>query len=128
MSHIFLVCLDSSSAGRFFSPHLSREVRFSSLSDFLMLADSQCIKPTLSQNSVRQYAFGDVYEAALETDTPEGFNAITLNSRGEMATFLVTIHQRNHATWQGSIRWVEGKTEAYFRSAIELLRIMYSVL
>ena len=132
MSHVFLVCLDSLSSGRFFSSHFSREVLFRSLSDFLMMADSHCNRLVSPQSGVRMRTFGDLTEnmddLIEEEETPEGFNAITLGSKGEMATFLVTVHHRQHATWQGTVQWMDGKKLEHFRSAFELLRIIYSAL
>ena len=132
MSHIFLVCLDSPSSGRFFSQQLNGEVYFSTLADFLMMADSHCNRLASPQSGVRIRTFGnlagDTDDLFEEEETPEGFNAITLGSKGEMATFLVTVHHRQHGTWQGTVQWLEGKQEEYFRSAFELTCIIYSTV
>ncbi|HIZ39766.1 MAG TPA: hypothetical protein H9968_07555 [Candidatus Anaerobutyricum stercoris] len=39
-------------------------------------------------------------------------------------TFLIKVFNDQHGTWQGSILWAEGKKEQYFRSALELLKLM----
>lgn len=46
----------------------------------------------------------------------------------EKATFVVDVLYRNAATWQGRIRWVEGDRTRNFRSEMELVHLMDSVL
>ena len=48
------------------------------------------------------------------------------------AVFLLEIQHRQNATWQGSITWVERQNERqnkqYFRSALELIKLIDSAL
>jgi hypothetical protein len=46
--------------------------------------------------------------------------------RGKQATFWVKVLFRQHATWQGSIKWVEEGNEINFRSALELIMLLDS--
>jgi len=39
-------------------------------------------------------------------------------------TFVIQILYRENATWQGTVKWVDGKKELRFRSAMELIKIM----
>ena len=43
-------------------------------------------------------------------------------------SFLIQVLDRQNATWQGTVTWTEGKREQPFRSALELLKLMDSVL
>jgi uncharacterized protein YpiB (UPF0302 family) len=43
-------------------------------------------------------------------------------------TFIVKIFERRNATWQGSVTWVEEHKEQYFRSALELLKMIDGAL
>lgn len=43
-------------------------------------------------------------------------------------SFVVEIKCQENHTWQGSIQWVEGRKKENFRSALELIRLMDSVL
>ena len=43
-------------------------------------------------------------------------------------TFIIEVHETENATWQGEIIWANEKRRQYFRSALELLRLMDSVL
>ena len=42
----------------------------------------------------------------------------------EAGTFIIKIYNRQNATWQGSVTWVEEHREQKFRSALELLKLI----
>ena len=48
--------------------------------------------------------------------------------RGDTATFSVRILFRQNASWQGSVTWLEGNQEEYFRSVLELVALMDDAL
>ena len=43
-------------------------------------------------------------------------------------TFIVKVMNQQNATWQGSVTWVDEQREQYFRSALELLRLIDGAL
>ena len=43
-------------------------------------------------------------------------------------TFVVEIVDRQRYTWQGQIHWIQEDKKAFFRSVMELLRLMNSAL
>lgn len=43
-------------------------------------------------------------------------------------TFLIDIYNRQHATWQGSVTWVNRDEKQHFRSALELIKLIDSAL
>lgn len=47
---------------------------------------------------------------------------------GDTDTFVVNVQFRQHATWQGTVKWAEQNREVRFRSALELLKIMDGAL
>jgi len=47
---------------------------------------------------------------------------------GTLGTFVVRILFRQNASWQGSVRWVEGAREESFRSVLELALLMDGAL
>lgn len=52
-----------------------------------------------------------------------------LNDRkGNIGTFLVRVKYRQNATWQGEVVWVEKNRKQYFRSALELLKLIDGAL
>ena len=48
--------------------------------------------------------------------------------KGKLGTFAVRILFRYHASWQGSVSWLEGGQEEPFRSALELALLIDSAL
>lgn len=48
--------------------------------------------------------------------------------RDKAGTFVLKILDCQNATWQGSVTWVEGHQEQYFRSALELLKLIDGAL
>ena len=47
-------------------------------------------------------------------------------TRGKTATFAIRIQYRNNASWQGTIKWIEGDAEECFRSVLELFWLLDS--
>lgn len=47
---------------------------------------------------------------------------------GKEETFVVKILDCQNATWQGSVTWVERQRKQYFRSALELLKLIDETL
>ena len=50
------------------------------------------------------------------------------NAGHESQSFVVTVKNREHHTWQGTVSWVEGKKEENFRSVLELLKLIDSAV
>lgn len=51
-----------------------------------------------------------------------------LAHRGTGATFIIRVKYRQNSSWQGEVTWVDGKKKEYFRSALELMRLLDSAL
>ena len=45
-------------------------------------------------------------------------------ARVDKGTFIVKIQRRENSTWQGEVTWVEKKETKFFRSALELLKMI----
>ncbi len=43
-------------------------------------------------------------------------------------TFIVDIQCQENSTWQGKVTWADRKKEQYFRSALELIRMIDGAL
>lgn len=43
-------------------------------------------------------------------------------------TFIIEVIDTKDSTWQGKVSWVNGKKEQTFRSVMELLRLVDSVV
>ena len=44
------------------------------------------------------------------------------------ATFILDIYYQEHASWQGKVIWVNENKRQYFRSALELLKLIGQVV
>ncbi len=43
-------------------------------------------------------------------------------------TFIVQIEERENASWQGSVIWADARRKKYFRSALELFRLIHQAV
>ena len=50
------------------------------------------------------------------------------NQKNENQNFVVTVRSQENHTWQGTVSWVEGKRQEHFRSVLELLKLIDSVV
>lgn len=51
-----------------------------------------------------------------------------LNRRGDIGTFVVRVQHRQHSSWQGRVTYLEKDKTVYFRSALELMKIIDGAL
>lgn len=47
---------------------------------------------------------------------------------GKKETFIIDIKDNQNATWQGSLSWVQGNKKENFRSVLELVKLIDSVI
>jgi hypothetical protein len=43
-------------------------------------------------------------------------------------TFIIQINNYQNATWQGTITWTNGRMTEYFRSALEMIKLIDSAV
>ncbi len=65
--------------------------------------------------------FGNRKERQMVMKDLEGKN-------GNMGTFIVQVKYRQNATWQGQVVWAEQNRKVYFRSALELMKLIDSAI
>ncbi len=51
-----------------------------------------------------------------------------LGQHGDMGTFVIRVQHRQHSSWQGRVTYLEEDQTVYFRSALELVKIIDGVL
>lgn len=51
-----------------------------------------------------------------------------LERHGDMGTFVIRVQHRQHSSWQGRVTWLEEDKSVYFRSALELMKIIDGAL
>lgn len=50
------------------------------------------------------------------------------NRQKKTETFIINVMDQQNATWQGSVTWVDEQREQYFRSTLELLKLIDGAL
>ena len=121
------LCVDSYDQGvmkgRFYHPSLEDgSCGFQSLVQLLLQIEQLLDSINYPQAYTAKRTFAPTSE--LHFTTGEG----GLSRTGKKATFLLRLMFRQHASWQGSVTWVEGKGEQTFRSVLELVLLMDSAL
>jgi hypothetical protein len=65
-------------------------------------------------------------------DPKEGTSGMPRESmkidHGAKGTFLISVHYRQNATWQGTIAWAEKNKKQHFRSALEMIKLIDEAL
>lgn len=51
-----------------------------------------------------------------------------LSQHGDLGTFLVHVQHRQNSSWQGRITWMDQKKTVYFRSALEMMKLVADAL
>lgn len=123
--HTTLVCVDACQSGvlsgRFYNRFLSEGKSFRCLTEFLQAMEHML--DTL--DFPRAYTQCRSFKPAV----PAPDRAAEESRIGGMeATFAVRIQFRQNSSWQGSVKWLEGEQELQFRSALELVCMISSVL
>ena len=51
-----------------------------------------------------------------------------LEKHGDMGTFVIRVQHRQHSSWQGRVTYLDEDKTVYFRSALELIKIIDGTL
>ena len=51
-----------------------------------------------------------------------------LSQHGDLGTFLVHVQHRKNSSWQGRITWMDQNKTVYFRSALEMMKLVADAL
>ena len=121
------LCVDSYDqgvmTGRFYHPSLKDgSCGFRSLVQMLLQIEQLMDSINFPQAFTAKRTFAPIGDFHLNAGEPGQSRS------GEKATFLIRLMFRQHASWQGSVTWVEGKGEQTFRSVLELVLLMDSAL
>ncbi len=118
-----IVCVDSYEKnilqGRIFSPYMEKQNEFYGLMELILKLERIMEQMQLpAEGSVtRKFEFWPETEQAAGLPEPQ-------RQAGKKGTFLIRILFRQNSSWQGSILWMEGKTEQSFRSLLELVLLL----
>ena len=120
-----IVCVDdftdSIPTGRFYNASTQQGKRFRGMMEFLLEMENALESEDFPRAFTVTRSFGDFRISETGPPGKESRN-------GKHATFALRILFRQNASWQGSLRWLEGNKEQSFRSVLELMLLMNSAL
>ncbi len=126
------ICVDGVTGGNVYGrlwDHFHECPRqFESAADLLRKIDEMMNEIDFPQEStvVRSFDPPAQREGPKHRNGKEVKNMTIQDERGGQATFIVQIKYRQNATWQGDVVWAEQNRKVYFRSALELMKIIDS--
>lgn len=108
--------------GQLFYDSFSEPLCFSGIEQLLKWMDYIMKQPGFPESTVKYRTFNNGEIAMKEKPTE-----IITEYKGK-ATFVISVLYCQNATWQGTVKWVEGKKEEKFRSLLELIKLMDSIV
>ena len=126
-SRTTMICVDSYEngvpVGRYYNYGQSEEGHaFHGLTQLLVEMEHILDSAKYPQSFTAMRSFSVVPEPS------RGGTADRKNRKGDRATFAVKVLFRQHTSWQGSVTWMEQRSEQPFRSVLELILLMDSAL
>ena len=109
-------------AGTLYSPGSGEEIGFENLMQMLLLMEERMDQTNTPQRGMEPRTFGDGESRRMQAVRHAD------SGRPVIATFQVKVLFRQHASWQGSVQWVESNMDSPFRSALELIGLMDGAL
>ena len=85
------------------------------------------INDALDQNNFPQ-SFFELRKFHTPSELSDSRAVLSNRCSSQLATFRIRILFRQNASWQGSVSWIEGNQEEYFRSVLELIVLMDDAL
>lgn len=108
--------------GTLSNPYYNEPKPFENAIQFLTLMEDLLDGLNYPQKAMENRRFHPMEEAKRQVTQS------SLKDQPAIATFHLCVLFRQNASWQGRIVWVEDKTEAQFRSVLELLMLLDEVL
>ena len=136
--NIVCVCVDWTSAqdygGRIWHQYSAEPIGYETAVGLVQRLDELYDRWDFPQRSTNVRTFEDAgsghrtLPAEREREREKMDERRLTNKAGDIGTFLVRVKYRQNATWQGEVIWVEKNNRQYFRSALELLKLIDGAL
>lgn len=127
-------CTGETLCGQLYCPYAGKSLAFVNVMDFVNKLDSLFDEISFPLAAMEYRAFkprGRKKAKGTPVDERkaggEYMEADRLDPKDDN-TFVVHVQFRQNATWQGTVKWTGQNQEQRFRSALELLKIMDSVI
>lgn len=109
--------------GRLQNPYFKEDMHFKSTTELIFLIEDMLNNLNFPQPSMESRKFKKVFpknEKTSETSPPEEADIL--------ASFKINVFFRQNVSWQGNLVWLERQEEAQFRSVLEMLMLIDSVI
>ena len=111
------------------NPFFEKEMVFENVMQLITMIERISDSLFFPQKAMQLRQFSDTEPATIEDDTAFDFAAtVDFSNQYPIATFELEIIFRQNASWQGNIIYAEQNLTSSFRSVLELLKLMDSVL
>ena len=121
-----LLCVDSYSdsvmEGRYYNSCRKGGVKYQSMMELVLSIEEMLDQMQFPQAFYRTRSFADSNVGSYESPDENW------TQKGNLATFQLRILFRQNVSWQGTIRWVDGRKEESFRSVLEFMILIDSAL
>ena len=121
-----IVCIDSYDtgimSGKIYNPFIEGSIEFYGVMSFINGVESILNAMVFPGAMEKKRRFKNTSSVANFIEKTDEVN------NGRIATFELKVLYRQNASWQGSVKWLEDNKEENYRSALELLGLMDSVL
>lgn len=125
-------CIDEYSRGRFqgrlYCSNVKEPYSLMDLNDMILRMDDYFDEINFPMKAMEQRCFpGTLQKAGVKRCLKKAYDPSILGHRGEKATFIIHVQYRQNCSWQGKIVWADQNKAQYFRSALEMVRLIDSV-
>ncbi|MGI6498117.1 MAG: hypothetical protein ACOX0U_04750 [Oscillospiraceae bacterium] len=117
---------DKQLKGTLQNPYYDRKMPFDNLIQLLFLIESMINDIGSPKKSMESRSFFN--HPVVPCATSRNQDKEPSRTEPPLATFVISIVFRHHASWQGNIFWHEQEMESQFRSVLEMVLLMDSVL
>ena len=126
------ICIDTAGdgdlQGKFWQPYDVRHQFFIGMTDLLLQMEELYNRWNYPQKALDCRTFLGETVATQPINIRKGDFRMNIqkiqDERGQKGTFIVQVQYRQNATWQGQVLWAEKNKKEYFRSALELIRMI----
>ncbi|MCH4192361.1 MAG: hypothetical protein LKF52_08635 [Butyrivibrio sp.] len=130
--NLICVCIDEFEngdfSGRLIESYTDEEQFFDGSVDMLLQMDELYDRWNYPQSSTRSRSFTKKLINVMPANIRKGDICMNIKkmqeSRGKRGTFIVQVQYRQNSTWQGQVVWAEENRKEYFRSALELMKLI----
>jgi len=134
--NLICICLDRAEngdyAGHIWHQYQDEPIEYKNTIELIREMDALYDQWNFPQRSTEHWTFINENDKTRRTEKKGAGQQMDTrriqDKKGDKGTFIVHVKYRQNSTWQGEVIWAERKQKQYFRSALELLKLVDSAL